>query len=276
MSDYNLIKTGAIHADETTGGGVAPLDVAISGDAIKLTSAFLMATVRDRRRNVLVQQGTIAITNADAGPTKDSAALGTAVDITAAYVIPSIREKRTDGYYGASLKLADSTHVRATFHQPAAGDTIDADFQVVEAKPRRAATLEILDDSTVRLKWDGTLVAGESIDAVFYIFDFDNAGDDLKEVLFREEQLLGLQGYAKIQDRPVYDTPGNLVQYRVRAFRTAAAAQAATIDLADGDPLEPGEIARYQVNVDIDKTTNDRKSLVATRIDDILPNPDID
>lgn len=274
--DLNLVKAGTIHADSTTGGGVSPLDVTLGGWALELSSAIVVPSIRDKRRNVTVQQGTIAITNADAGPTKDSAALGTAVDIGAAFVIPSIREKRTDNYYGVSLKLADSTHVRATFHQPAAGDTIDADFQVVEAKPPRGATLKILDDHTLRLEWDGTLQSGESIDVTYYVFDFDAAADDVKEVLFRLTRILGYMGEACRQDLCIYDDAGNLVQYRVRAFDTAAHATASTPDVPAGSGLETGELARYLVNVDIDKGTNDRIGLLMTQVDAVAADPDLD
>lgn len=273
MSSFALSTRGVAHADSTVGGGVSPLDITIA--AFKPGSALRVTNIRERRQDVSRQRVALAITNADAGPTKDFAALGTAVDVNSAAIITQMREKRTDGYQGATVDFFSATVLRATFHQPAAGDTIDLDCQVIEHKARRGATLRILNATTLRMEWDGTLVAGESIDMSYDLLDVDDLVDELLEIDFKLVRLLGYQGEGKIQDLIIPDTPGNIVSYRSRVFDTKAHAEAATFDLPAGSALETGELARYQVTVDIDKETNDRVSLIAVRVDNLAATPGV-
>lgn len=189
MAAYNLVQKVLIHADETTNGGVSPLDVA----------------------------------------------LGTPVKLGSAYPVPSIRDVRLGDERGANADL----------------------FGVI----------------TVRLSWDGVLVAGESIDALVYIFDIENLGDDLKEILFRCQRLLAYSGGENlIQDKVGYDDQGNMITYRIRQFKDRASAVAATLE-TDG-ALEPGEQARILVTQDFDERTADRISLVET-LEDLAVTPDI-
>lgn len=273
MSNLTIVRRGIAHADSSVGGGISPLDVAIT--AVKPGSAFLANTsIKQRRKDVFIQNGTINITNSDAGPTKDSAALGTAVDMASAYVIPSIREKRTDGYQGVSLKLQSTTVVRATFHQPAAGDSIDADFTVVEAKSYKGATLRLLDATHVRLEWDGTLVAGESIDAQFDVCDLDDIGDQLLETDFKGLRLLAFFGENSIEDGLTYDNAGNPITVRLRTFDNNADAAAAVKDVPDGDPMATGELSRVKSTLSWD-TGRNRPSLIRTVLLAVAATPGI-
>jgi len=143
----------------------------------------------------------------------------------------------------------------------------------------RGATVRLLNANTIRIEWNGTLstdaeAGDETITVAWQVFDIDDLGDDIKEILFRQLRLLGYAGEAKIQDLCVYDTPGNLVSYRVRVFDTKAHADAATVDLDDAQNLQTGELARYNVTVALEKDENDRVSLKMVRTK-LAANPDI-
>jgi len=271
VSEYSLVQRGVA---AITSSDTSPKDITLSS-AVKPGSTFRVTNIKERRRDVFVQQGSISITNGDAGPTKDSAALGTAVDTTAAYVIATIREKRTDNYYGATVKLQSSTVVRATFHQPASGDTIDIDFVVVEHKARRGATARLLDANTLRVEWDGTLAAGETIDVSWEVLDFESLGDDIKEILFRETILEGLIGGCMAMESVTYDDAGNRVTWIIRVFDTAVNLEDREVGIAEGDDLETGELARYKATKDIDNEENDVQGLQIVLLDK-AENEDID
>jgi hypothetical protein len=274
MADLSMIKRGSFtitHADVGTSK-----DIALPS-TVKTGSSKIRYEVRDRRRNVSVQRGTISITDADAGPTKDSAAF-TAVDMTSAEVkLLGFTEKRdpTGDDHGVRIKLQSTTTVRATWGGAlGAGETIDLDFEVVEHKARRGATLRLLDEGTLRAEWDLQLVDGETITYEWEVIDFDQLADMILEVDFKTQRILGELGSNQIQDLPVRDDMRNLVGYRVRTFQTKEDAEAATIDIPDGDPLEEGEMHRRKVVVDIDIRTNDRKSLVSL-LDRLMDTPGI-
>jgi hypothetical protein len=271
MSSLSNIKRGVVSITSADVG--TSKDVALPS-AVKTGSSFLRYSVRDRRRNVFVQQGTIAITDADVGGTKDSAALATAVDTTAAQVVATLREKRTDDYRGATVRLQSATVVRATFNPPAAGDTIDVDFQVIEHKPRRAATLRLLNGTTLRAEWDLQLVAGETIDIEYEVVEFDQLADMLLEIDFMQVRALAELGENHLQDLLVRDEMRNLVQYRLRTFQTKAQALAAEPGIPDGDPLEAGEISRRTVYIAVDERTNDRSGLLGV-LDQVMETPGI-
>lgn len=268
MADLSISKRGV--ASITSADVGTSKDVTLAAP-VKTGSTFVRATIRDRRRNVFVQQGTIAITDADVGGTKDSSAF-TAVDLTAAHVVAQIREKRTDDFRGATVKLQSTTTVRATFNPPAAGDSIDVDFQVIEHKPRRGATVRLLNATTLRIEWDLQLVAGETIDVSWEVVDQDEIGDMLLETQFRLERALAELGENHLQDLVVRDSMRNVIQYRLRTFRTKELTEAATPEISDGSDLEEGEISRRTVTIEIDPYTNDRKTLVSV-LDRLMDTP---
>jgi hypothetical protein len=260
-----LVRRGTISATSSDGSG--PKDSA-AFSAIKTASSFLVARVRDRRKDILRQRVAIAITDADVGGTKDSAALASAVDVTASEIISQIREKRTDNFRGATVDFLSSTVVRATFNPPAAGDTIDLDVQVIEKKARRGATLRLLSTTQVRMEWDGELTAGETIDSAFDVYDLDDVGDELLELDYKLLRLLGFSGENSIEDGLKYDQAGNPILIRIRTFDTKANALAAVKDIPDGDPLETGELSRVLSTLTWSVATNRPSSIVTVLLDE--------
>lgn len=271
MSEYILNRVGVAHADSSVGGGVSPLDVPLTGDPIKPDSSFIVATIRDRRKNAAVQRGSRALTSSDVSPVDVTI---TAVDMAAAVESISFKEKRTNGNAGVSAILQSSTALRLKFDTIAPGDTIDVDWKVAEHKPYRGATMRVLDASHVRLEWDGTLGAGESIDAAFTVWDYDNAGDDIKEVLFRIQRELGFSGENSREDGLTYDNAGNPITIRIRTFDSAANLALAT-EVADNDPLEAGELSRVKSILTWDIGKNRPKTIVSSVLA-TATNPDID
>lgn len=271
MSTYALVQRGVV---SITSADVGTSKNFALGTAIKPGSSFIVARVKDRRNNVAVQRGNLNIANPDASP-KDTPAF-TAVDLACSELRFSFRENRAGNARGVSGKLNSTTTARFQWYGAiAGGENVDVEYEVIEHKPRRGANIRVLDANNLVAEWDLQLLAGESIDIAYDVFDIENLGDDLKEILFQGQRLLGYQGEGKIQDLIIPDTPGNIVSYRSRVFNTKANAEAATIDLPAGSALETGELARYQVTVDIDKETNDRVSLISVRVDNLAATPGV-
>ncbi len=183
----------------------------------------------------LVQKVFISATTADGAGPKD-VTIPTAIKLGSAYPVPSVRDNRTGS--------------------------------------ERGATIDIFDANTVRMSWDGVLGATETIDATVFIFDIENLGDDLKEILFRLQRVLGYHGENTVQDLIAFDEPGNIITYRLRLFKDKAAAEDATIDNKESLGLEAGEIAQIKVTADYDQRNNDRISLVET-LENLGDTPDI-
>lgn len=268
MASYNLVKRGVETITDADVG--TSKDVALASP-VKTPSSFVTAVVRQLRHAVKVQRGQIAVTEAATSPA--NAAI-TAVDLARSHVVASVREKRAGGS-GASVKLSAADQVRLEWlgGALAAGEDIVAEFEVVEQLPaRRGATARLLDADTVRIEWDAQLTAGESIVVAWEVYDLDEIGDELLEILFREQRILGELGINMLQDLIVRDDVGNVVQYRVRTFSTKAFAEAATTDIADGSDLEEGELSRRTVTVDVDIRKNDRK-LLSSVLDKLMDTP---
>jgi hypothetical protein len=195
----------------------------------------------------LVHRGVVTVTVGDVSP-KDIA-LPSSVKLGSAFVIPSIREAR----------LPDPV--------------LDLDY--------RGATIRLLDASTLRLEWNGTLSTDpdtggtESITVAYQVYDLENLGDDLKEILFRLQRALAYLGENVLQDRILYSSSGVMTQYRLRVFDSKAHANAATKDVPDATPLQTGEIARSTVTQDVIAGKNDRRSL-AKVLDLLLVTPGVD
>jgi hypothetical protein len=134
--------------------------------------------------------------------------------------------------------------------------------------------VRLLDENTIRLEWDGTLAAGETIDAAYEVYDLENLGDDLKELLFREQRVLAYLGENVIQDKILYNNAGVMTQYRLRVFDSKANANGATVD-TENPSLETGELARSTVTQEIVAGKNDRSSL-AKVLDLLLTTPGVD
>ncbi len=273
MSTYSLIKRGMASASE---GDTSPKVISLAS-AIKTPSSFRVTNAREIRRGVRVQRGTIAITDADVGGTKDSAAF-TAVDMNCSEAkLLGFREKRTDGYSGVSLKLQSDTTVRATFNPPAAGDLIALEFEVVEHKQPRGATLRISAEDELSLEWDGgALAAGESIDMAYEVFDYNHAGDDIKELLFRAQLALAAHGGNMMMDLVEYDDPGNRINWRIRLFSSEDDLSSATPDLTESEGLETGELARWKATKTIDDQGENEVELLTIVETHRADTPDVD
>jgi hypothetical protein len=275
MSDYNLAQLGVITATASDGAG--PKDATLAS-TIKPASSFITSSIRTNRKQATasVQRGTLALTNADSSP-KD-VTLGTAVDMSATFVTFSYKDNRgtTPTVRGVTGYLTSTTNLRFEFAALGAAETLDIAWEVVEKKPEiiRGATVRILDGDTVRLEWDGTLAGTETIVASYDVWDLENFGDDMKEALFRLTRVLGYLGENAVQDLITYDNAGNVTQFRVRSFDSKTNAEAATVDLPDGQPLQTGEYSRVTFQQSIDVSKNDR-TLLKKVLTDLLATPGV-
>lgn len=194
----------------------------------------------------LIQRGVVTMAVGEVSP-KD-VVLVTAVKLTSAKVEISLAEAR--------------------FPDP----VLDLDY--------RGVTARLLNSTTLRFEWKGTLATdpatggSESIAVAWEVFDIENMGDDVKETLFRLQRILGYLGENCVQDLITYDDAGNMTQYRLRSFASKSTAEAATIDLPQGQALETGELSRVLITQDLEIAKNDRLSLVKV-ITDILATPGV-
>lgn len=271
MANYSIAQHGT---KAITSSDTSPLAVTLPSE-VKLGSSIVIPSVRDSRKAVKVQRGSIAITDGDVGNTKDATI--TAVVMEQAHVQATWRENRAGNARGATVKLQSTTAVRATWPGTlAGGETVDVDFEVIERLPaRRAATVRITDTDELTITWDGTLEAGETIDVAYTVLDLDDVGDDLLEILFRCQRILAYLGENLVTDVMQFDDAGNVIACRVRIFDTKAHAENCTFDLPEGSPLETGELARANLEQDIDKSTNNRVSLLRT-LSQVIDTPGVD
>lgn len=149
------------------------------------------------------------------------------------------------------------------------------------------ATVRLFDEETLRMAWYGSpdetegLLNDEStgldeiITVAVEVFDLEEMGDELKEILFQGLRVLGYLGENVMQDLLDYDDAGNLVTYRLRVFDTRANCEAATPELPDGQALQTGELARVTMNQDIVPDRNDRELLTRV-LTDVLATPGVD
>jgi hypothetical protein len=195
------------------------------------------------------------------------------VDDRCAWSGLTVSEKRTGNFEGVMIRLinggADLEFDATTL---GGADSIDLNWTVIEHKEAFGACVRILDATHVRLEWNGTLAAGETIDACFEVFDIENLGDDIKEILFRNERILGYLGENIVQDTLIYDDAGNMTSYRLRVFDSKVNAEAATVDFVG--VLQTGERARVTMTQDINFRKNDRLSLIRV-LTDVLVTPGV-
>jgi hypothetical protein len=272
MSTYSLVRRGVISLTSADAG--TSKDVDISG-AVKTGSAIVVSSIRSNRKPVKVQRGQIAVTEAATSPA--NAAITAVAALAQAYVVATVREKRAGGI-GATVKLSAVDQVRLEWLGGAlgAGEDIVAEFEVVEhLLTRQAATIRLLDVDTVRVEWDTALEAGETITVSYEVYDVEDLGDSLQEILFRLQKMLAIQGENSITDLHTYDDAGNPTQFRVRAFDTKDDAEAATIDLPAGDALQGGELSRYLVTLDWSTAKNRPLSILSVRTHLLTPTPGV-
>ncbi|MCJ2530755.1 MAG: hypothetical protein LN413_00335 [Candidatus Thermoplasmatota archaeon] len=270
MSVYNLVMTGVqtILATDTP-----PLKINLPS-AIKLSSSIVLISVNDLRRPVLVQRGSIAAANPDTSP-KDATI--TAVQTNATQVTGTVRYDRlvTDSERSATLKLQSTTLVRLEWDGTlAAGETITAEFEAVEHRAIGSINARLLNEASqdkIEFDWPDDMQTGETIKVSWEVHDLENLGDDMKDVLFRLQGILGYLGENLVQDLIVSDQAGNLTQYRMRVFQDKATANAATLNLADGSPLETGEQRRTTVTQNVIKAKNTRSTM--RKVLDLILSP---
>lgn len=256
MSDYSLVQRGTIAAVGPL--GVAFLDDAL-GSAVKLSSAFVIGYVRSFRGRASVERGTRNLTNADSSPVDIT--ITTVDDVDKAEVRISAKWFRPTNLnsHGVTARLLNPTTLRLEFAALAATETIDVEWEVSNTRGGSSdGTLRLLDANTVRMDWDGNLLAGDFVTGQYEVWDIENLGDDIKELLFRGQLVLGHLGENSIQDSIVLDDAGNMVSYRKRIFDSKANAELATPDIPDADALETGELSRVKVTQSIEQANNDR------------------
>ena len=259
MADYNLAIHGAKQV--LTADGAGPLSIVIA--TVKPASSIVLATISERRRQIKVQRGVLSAIEASTSPVND--ALATAVgNLGQAYVNSSVRETRAGNSRGATVKLSGLNEVRLEWlgGALAAGEEIQAEYEVVEPILRRAGARAYLIDAThIGIAWDGgALEADEAIDVRYSIFDLESIGDDLKEIIYRGNRALGYLGENLIQDLPTFDDAGNPVTYRLRVFDTKANAEACTLHKAAESAFDTGELSRVNVTADYSFPKGDIKS----------------
>jgi hypothetical protein len=267
MASLTLVRRGTISATSSDGAG--PKDSS-AFSAIKTASSFVVARIRDRRQDVSVQAGRVSLTDADTSP-KDITI--TSVDVTASEVAATFRENRSDGKSGVVAYLTSATNLRLEF-SISTGDTMQVAYEVREKKARRGATLRLLSTTQVRMEWDGTLAAGETIDAAFDVYDLDTVGNELLELDFKLLRLLGFSGENSMEDGLDYDQAGNPVLIRIRTFDTKAHRLLATEDIPDGDPLETGELSRVKATLSW-STGKNRPDLIVSDLLDVAATPGV-
>ena len=273
MADYNL----AIHGSKQilTADGAGPLSIVIA--TVKPASSIVLVSSSERRRQIKVQRGVLSAIEAATSPV--NGALGTAVaDLAQAFVRSSVRETRAGDSRGASVKLSATNQVRLEWlgGALAAGEEIQAEYEVVESLLRRGGARAYLIDAThIGLAWDGgALEADEAIDVRYTIFDLESLGDDLKEIIFKGDRALGYLGENLIQDLPTVDDAGNPVTYRLRVFDTAANANLCTLNKAADSAFDTGELSRVNVTADYSFPKGDIKSRTFI-LEDVVETPGV-
>lgn len=140
------------------------------------------------------------------------------------------------------------------------------------------ASVHVVNATTLRLKWfgdpnqpegllhDDATDLDEIISVAVEIFDLNELGNSLNELLFRMTRALGYLGENILQDKLHYDDAGNLDHYRLRIFDTRAHCEAATPD-TDNVAMEPGELARVSMDQEIEMAKNDRALLIRVLTD---------
>lgn len=173
----------------------------------------------------LIKVGTTTIVPTDTSPVNVSFA-GAPIKTSSAYPVATISETRLGNELGARVVIKDAT-------------SLDIHFKVTP------------------------LPAGEEIVVSWYVFDIENLGDDIKELLHRSQIILGYLGENVIMGNISIDGQGNFSQYYVRTFDTKTNADAATTNLTDPeiDGPETGELSRFRFTQTIDRPTNERSAM---------------
>jgi len=183
----------------------------------------------------LIRSGVETIVPTDTSPVT-VAIPGAPIKTSSAYPVATISETRLGNELGARVTIKDATNLEIAF----------------KVTP---------------------LPAGEEIVVAWYIYDIENLGDDIKELLFRAQLILGYLGENVLLGNVTLDGQGNFSQYYVRIFQDKAKAESATVNLVDPelDALETGELVRMRFTQTIDRPTNERKDMKRVVILKVAP-----
>lgn len=173
----------------------------------------------------LIKVGTTTIVPTDTSP-KNVSFAGAPIKTSSAFPVATVSETRLGNELGARVVIKDAT-------------SLDIHFKVTP------------------------LPAGEEIIVSWYVYDVENLGDDIKELLFRAQLILGYLGENVIQGNVSIDGQGNFSQYYVRIFDTKTNTDAATTNLTDPelDGLETGELTRFRFTQTIARPENERSAM---------------
>lgn len=181
--DYTLVQRGTLVG---SGSGVAagPIEFPLVAP-LDVDASFLAHSLDVVRGLVVVSRGTISVTSADSGNSKDLT-IPAVSNLATASVRPSLRETRAGNSKGATIRLLNVTTVRVEWEGTVAvGEIIVVNFEVLDRRASLGATLELLtaaqagsSTDVVRLNWTGTLLVGEVITAKFEVFDMAQFGQE--------------------------------------------------------------------------------------------------
>jgi hypothetical protein len=273
VSTYSLVKRGVINLTSADVG--TSKDVGLAA-AVKTGSAFIVCSVKSNLKPITVRRGTVSAVEPNTSPQLFGVTAVTA--LAQAELRYQICDTRTGDSRGATLELTDVDEVTLKWLGGALSVTeeIVAEYEITEHHlTRRGATLRLLDEDTVRAEWDAQLTTGETISIAYEVYDIEDVGDDLKEILFRMARVLGFQGENSIQDLMNYDQAGNPTTFRVRVFDSEANKDAATVDLPEGDGLQTGELSRYKTTLNWSAGRNRPTSISSSRTHLLTPTPGV-
>lgn len=269
MSVYNLVQRGVVNV--VLADGPSPKNFTLP-TPVKMASSFLTHSVKSIRASTLVDDFIVTAGVANGAGPLDTVITPIAKDRT--HLTATVSVDRTGTQRGAIVFLLSNNVVRLEWPGALAGsDEIKASVAVIESQPARGVNVRLTTPTNVEVSWDkGTLLVGESIDVAFEVFDIENLGDDIKEILFRQVRLLGYAGENSMQDLLAYDTQGNMLTFRVRTFDDKVNLDAATPGVTGA--LETGELSRVTFTQTILVGKNDR-TLATEGLTDVAANPDI-
>jgi hypothetical protein len=269
MSDYSLVQRGTIHV--TNADGASPKKVNV-GSPIKLSSSILVARIEDGRRNPRINEVSQTISSTEE-PAPHDFSHGVAIDDHLRTEVHVSHYRDGSGAHsGLSYRLPGTSAIRFEWRDGLSTDTIETVIQFIEHRllTVNAVLINESGQDKIQISWtdnSGTptsaIASDEQIDVTYEIWDIENLGDDIKELLFRGQLILGHLLENVVQDGIVVDTAGNMVAWRRRVFSTKANAEAAERDVPDGDALATGELVRVKFTQTINFQNNEREELQA-------------
>lgn len=276
MSSLVLVYRGV--ATITSADGAGPKTVTLPG-AVRLQTAFVTCSHREKRYpGETVQRGDVVLTTDDTSPKE--IALATTAPITRSHVVAQTFHNASEYApygHGAIVQLkADGSAVQISFPKAAMteDEEITVHYEVVtENLESRGVTARLTAVNTLEIHYGAALAAGEELVVAYEVYDLDDVVDKMNEQLYRLTRVLGLLGENALKDLISRDDAGNEVSWRLRVFDTKAHAEAATVDLPDGESLETGELCRVLQTREIIVDVNDETSVLMTRTD-LAATPD--